>query len=133
MINKQTPTDAELIAELESEGAEESRTIPDREIPGIVEKALQELEGLVKYATSIYGHWDMSRAKGALSDLEWWARRKPAAHAQAADSVQEDAARYRFLRDCEWRDTDLEPFIRLQLNTLWDAKIDAARKQGAAP
>ena len=46
-----------------------------------------------------------------------------------ADSVQ-DAARYRFLRDGEWRDTDLEPFIRLQLNTLWDAKIDAARKQG---
>ena len=50
--------------------------------------------------------------------------------AQAADSVLEDAARYRFLRDGEWRDTDLEPFIRLQLNTLWDAKIDAARKQG---
>lgn len=47
-----------------------------------------------------------------------------------SDSVQEDAARYRFLRDGEWRDTDLEPFIRLQLNTLWDAKIDAARKQG---
>ena len=47
-----------------------------------------------------------------------------------ADSVREDAARYRFLRDGEWRDTDLEPFIRLQLNTLWDAKIDAARKQG---
>ena len=38
-----------------------------------------------------------------------------------------DAVRYRFLRDGEWRDTDLEPFIRLQLNTLWDAKIDAAR------
>ena len=38
-----------------------------------------------------------------------------------------DAARYRFLRDGEWRDTDLEPFIRLQLNMLWDAKIDAAR------
>ena len=44
-----------------------------------------------------------------------------------AESVLEDAARYRFLRDGEWRDTDLEPFIRLQLNTLWDAKIDAAR------
>ena len=44
-----------------------------------------------------------------------------------ADSVLEDAARYRFLRDGEWRGTDLEPFIRLQLNTLWDAKIDAAR------
>lgn len=68
-------------------GAEESRTMPDREIPGIVEKALQELEGLVKYATSTYGHWDMRRAKGALSDLEWWARRKLAAHAQAAECV----------------------------------------------
>ena len=52
---------------------------------------------------------------------------QPAPSAQAADSVLEDAARYRFLRDGEWRDTDLEPFIRLQLNTLCDAKIDAAR------
>lgn len=51
----------------------------------------------------------------------------PTPPTQAADSVLEDAARYRFLRDGEWRDTDLEPFIRLQLNTLWDAKIDAAR------
>lgn len=49
----------------------------------------------------------------------------------AAQGDALDAARYRFLRDGEWRDTDLEPFIRLQLNTLWDAKIDAARKQGA--
>ena len=55
-----------------------------------------------------------------------YARTAIAARAPA-DSVQEDAARYRFLRDGEWRDTDLEPFIRLQLNTLWDAKIDAAR------
>ncbi len=45
----------------------------------------------------------------------------------AAQGDALDAARYRFLRDGEWRDTDLEPFIRLQLNTLWDAKIDAAR------
>jgi hypothetical protein len=52
--------------------------------------------------------------------------------AQAADSVLEDAARYLFLRDGKWRDTDLEPVIRLQLNSLWDAKIDAARKQGGA-
>ena len=57
-----------------------------------------------------------------------YARTAIAARAPA-DSVQEDAARYRFLRDGEWRDTDLEPFIRLQLNTMWDAKIDAARKQ----
>ena len=55
-----------------------------------------------------------------------YARTAIAARAPA-DSVLEDAARYRFLRDGEWRDTDLEPFIRLQLNTLWDAKIDAAR------
>ena len=53
------------------------------------------------------------------------------APAPLSDEVVKDAARYRFLRDGEWRDTDLEPFIRLQLNTLWDAKIDAARKQGA--
>ena len=51
---------------------------------------------------------------------------------QAQEADANDAARYRFLRDGEWRDTDLEPFIRLQLNTLWDAKIDAARKQGAS-
>ena len=51
---------------------------------------------------------------------------------QAQEADAEDAARYRFLRDGEWRDTDLEPFIRLQLNTLWDTKIDAARKQGAS-
>ena len=38
----------------------------------------------------------------------------------------QDAARYQFLRDGEWRDTELEPFIRLQLNTMRDAKIDAA-------
>ena len=29
-----------------------------------------------------------------------------------ADSVQEDAARYHWLREGEWRDTDLEPFPR---------------------
>ena len=59
----------------------------------------------------------------ALAEIAQAAQPAPA----QADSVLEDAARYRFLRDGEWRDTDLEPFIRLQLNTLWDAKIDAAR------
>ena len=38
----------------------------------------------------------------------------------------QDAARYQFLRDGEWQRTGLEPVIRLQLNTLWDSKIDAA-------
>ena len=51
---------------------------------------------------------------------------KAAIRARAAQGDALDAARYRFLRDGEWRDTDLEPFIRLQLNALWDAKIDAA-------
>ena len=44
----------------------------------------------------------------------------------------QDAARYQFLRDGEWRDTELEPFIRLQLNTMWDAAIDAAMNKGGA-
>ena len=77
------------------------------------------------------GEWinDAGRIKWLMwrvQDLE----AKLAARAPA-DSVLEDAARYLFLRDGKWRDTDLEPVIRLQLNSLWDAKIDAARKQGA--
>lgn len=39
-----------------------------------------------------------------------------------------DAARYRYLRDGDWREHEkLESVIRLQLNTLWDETIDAAR------
>ena len=60
---------------------------------------------------------------------------QPAAQAAPVDAtVQRDAARYRFLRDGEWRRTDLESVIRLQLNTLWDSKIDAAiaAQQGGA-
>ena len=50
-----------------------------------------------------------------------------------ADSVLEDAARYRYLRDGDWREHEkLESVIRLQLNALWDETIDAARKQGGA-
>ena len=86
------------------------------------------------YRNSVSGEFELDYAgedhqKGVHVDFYI----DPPTHShQAADSVQEDAARYRFLRDGEWRDTDLEPFIRLQLNTLWDAKIDAARKQGAS-
>ena len=71
---------------------------------------------------------EIALLKRSLLDAEA-AAPQPSPTAQT-DSVQEDAARYRFLRDGEWRDTDLEPFIRLQLITLWDAKIDAAIKQG---
>ena len=38
-----------------------------------------------------------------------------------------DAARYRWLRDNDWRnDEKMEPVIRLHLNAIWDEKIDAA-------
>ena len=38
-----------------------------------------------------------------------------------------DAARYRWLRDNDWRnDEKMEPVIRLQLNAIWDVKIDEA-------
>ena len=38
-----------------------------------------------------------------------------------------DAARYRWLRDNDWNaDKDLGPVIRLQLNAIWDVKIDEA-------
>lgn len=55
----------------------------------------------------------------------------PIAARALADSVLEDAARYRYLRDGDWREHEkLESVIRLQLNALWDETIDAARKQG---
>lgn len=49
-----------------------------------------------------------------------------------------DAARYRWLRDNDWRnDEKMEPVIRLHLNAIWDEKIDAAlaaqAKQGERP
>ena len=56
---------------------------------------------------------------------EWCALRSNQPAAQVQEDAK-DAARYRFLRNGEWRDTELEPFIRLQLNALWDSKIDAA-------
>ena len=56
----------------------------------------------------------------------------------AAYADTKDAARYRWLRDNDWRnDEKLEPVIRLQLNAIWDEKIDAAlaakAKQGERP
>ena len=53
-------------------------------------------------------------------------RKRECLHKISEPAQALDAARYQFLRDGEWRDTDLEPFIRLQFNTLWDSKIDAA-------
>ncbi|MBO1748940.1 hypothetical protein [Stenotrophomonas indicatrix] len=48
-----------------------------------------------------------------------------------ADALRVNAERYRWLRDQPWRDNEeLEPVIRLQLNALWDDKIDAAMGEG---
>ena len=45
----------------------------------------------------------------------------------AAYADTKDAARYRWLRDNDWRnDEKMEPVIRLHLNAIWDEKIDAA-------
>lgn len=58
---------------------------------------------------------------------------RPVRITQAADSVLEDAARYRYLRDGDWREHEkLESVIRLQLNALWDETIDAAMNKGGA-
>ena len=78
---------------------------------------------------------ELRRQHARITELESQLAQRFDAADMATASAQEDAldaVRYRFLRDGEWRDPDLEPFIRLQLNTLWDAKIDAARKQGAS-
>ena len=46
---------------------------------------------------------------------------------QSAQPDARDAARYRWLRDNDWRnDEKMEPVIRLHLNAIWDEKIDAA-------
>lgn len=81
--------------------------------------------------------WVMPDGKGGgqfsweAQDERFWVRLsapQPSPTAQAAESVLEDAARYRYLRDGDWRENDkLESIIRLQLNSLWDAAIDAAR------
>lgn len=70
-----------------------------------------------------------------LSAVVLWADFPHYREAVQAQEDAQDAARYRFLRDGEWRRTDLESVIRLQLSALWDAKIDAAiaAQQGTTP
>ena len=62
---------------------------------------------------------------------------RPATEAPQVQADARDAARYRWLRDNDWRnDEKMEPVIRLHLNAIWDEKIDAAlaaqAKQGDA-
>ena len=51
--------------------------------------------------------------------------------AQAADSVQEDAARYRFIRDVPYSD-DVRSVLVHQQNAAMDRVIDAAMNKGGA-
>ena len=45
----------------------------------------------------------------------------------SSNTDAKDAARYRWLRDNDWNaDKELGPVIRLQLNAIWDVKIDEA-------
>ena len=58
-----------------------------------------------------------------------WEAAAEAAHKQYAQPQADalDAARYRYLRDVDWRYSgELEAVIRLQANALWDVKIDEA-------
>lgn len=58
---------------------------------------------------------------------------QPSYTAQAADSVQEDAARYRWLREGNDAKHGAAWYVAVNLyGCEWDAAIDAARKQGAS-
>ena len=51
----------------------------------------------------------------------------------SSNTDAKDAARYRWLRDNDWRnDEKMEPVIRLHLNAIWDEKIDAAMTEAKA-
>ena len=122
------PTDAEIIAL-----ADETRTgEPGRGgyiLPISFARAVLAKWGQPAHSGAPVAWLDPWRADQVTTDYDAYGEHGIPLYTtpQPSPAAQEDAARYRFLRDGEWRDTDLEPFIRLQLNTLWDAKIDAAR------
>ena len=97
-----------------------------------------DMGGCLATRCSLHESWYARTQNARITELESQLAQRFDAADMATASAQGDAldaVRYRFLRDGEWRDTDLEPFIRLQLNTLWDAKIDAARaaQEGKKP
>jgi hypothetical protein len=65
-----------------------------------------------------------SEASATLEKLE----RELAAERERADRNQEDAERYRWLKDGVWDDR-LTRIIELRMNAIWDAAIDAARRR----
>lgn len=75
---------------------------------------------------------EIALLKRSLLDAEAAPQPSPTAQvAQSADSVQEDAARYRFIRDVPYSD-DVRSVLVHQQNAAMDRVIDAARKQGAS-
>lgn len=124
----QAPADAKALAEADRRAGEAERILATCKENVM---RFEQVRSRMKYQwgadqrVSFDEVWDEALALKKAAQAAPTTQPSPAAQGDALD-----AARYRFLRDGEWRDTDLEPFIRLQLNTLWDAKIDAARKQG---
>lgn len=121
----QAPADAKALAEADRRAGEAERILATCKENVM---RFEQVRSRMKYQwgadqrVSFDEVWDEALALKKAAQAAPTTQPSPAAQGDALD-----AARYRFLRDGEWRDTDLEPFIRLQLNTLWDAKIDAAR------
>ena len=92
-----------------------------------------KIEDGTLFRSGIYSNKDLARFVRNVADAA--APQFPTTQAQA-DSVLEDAARYRWLR--RWKGQEHEPPFTVQHEidgTLWggdlDAAIDTARKQGA--
>ena len=93
------------------------------------EQERAEFEALFKHLdlTQEPDAWGVPRYKHGTISLAWgaWQAARRAPVPQGMDA--RDAARYRWLRDNDWRnDEKMEPVIRLHLNAIWDEKIDAA-------
>jgi len=82
-----------------------------QKLPGIVDKALNDLAGFVKFLETVNGSWNSRTARNSLRDIEWFARRKlaaamaapqPASQGNALDAEQHEmdakhAAIYRWM------------------------------------
>ena len=105
------------------------------EVDDLIDRLLDAQQDL-NLAANIHMDQSIASASTLLDEVEI-ALRTLAATQPAAHGMEQDAARYRFLRDGDWRENDdVAPFVHLQLNALWDEKIDAAltaqAKQGGA-
>ena len=99
----------------------------------LVRVIADKIEDGTLFRSGIYSNKDLARFVRNVADAA--APQFPTTQAQA-DSVLEDAARYRWLR--RWKGQEHEPPFTVQHEidgTLWggdlDAAIDTARKQGA--